>query len=526
ALSGGLAACGGGGGSTDTSMMPTPQEMCEDAGGRYNADGSCSSAAEVMVEQLQAQINGLRAQLGLAPADNLGDSIADLQTELAGLRQQIRDMEDDEAEAAMQAAMETARKLHAGISAQSGAIADDGTGTAETDRDAAYNADHSAIWVSIGGGAGEGAPTAVSLSEDEDTMVADNHGWSGTRYARTSPASEGSYEAIVYSNVEAPTMGRKFGNAEPGSGASRAYEYDLADGVLTAEEADGVGATDNAFVADRVALTGVTRTAGTETFHLPSPNPGMSTVIDDIYGSYHGVSGTYRCDPTVDANGCSAAVAADGGFTLGGGTWSFVPNSAEARVTEAADSDYVSYGWWLHKSQHETTFTASAFVDEVGTVTAATGLTALNGTATYVGGAAGKYALHSTTGGTNDAGHFTARATLEANFTSNTSETAITGTIDRFIGADDMTRDWEVTLTGSQIGDDGMIGNASPTTTNVGTVWTIGDAAAEEDGNWTGALQNTGAGTGGVPQVATGTFYTGYGTAGRMVGAFGANLEE
>ncbi len=49
-----LAGCGGGGGTAaveeETSAMPTQQEMCEGDGGRYNADGSCSSAAEVAEE--------------------------------------------------------------------------------------------------------------------------------------------------------------------------------------------------------------------------------------------------------------------------------------------------------------------------------------------------------------------------------------------------------------------------------------------------------------------------------------------
>ena len=67
-----------------------------------------------------------------------------------------------------------------------------------------------------------------------------------------------------------------------------------------------------------------------------------------------------------------------------------------------------------------------------GDVPNATGLDALEGTATYMGGAAGKYALRSSTGGTNDAGHFTARATLNADF----SDDSITGTIDNFMGAD------------------------------------------------------------------------------------------
>ena len=34
-----------------TTMTPTPQEMCEDDGGRWNADMTCTSAAELAAEQ-------------------------------------------------------------------------------------------------------------------------------------------------------------------------------------------------------------------------------------------------------------------------------------------------------------------------------------------------------------------------------------------------------------------------------------------------------------------------------------------
>ena len=414
----------------------------------------------------------------------------------------------DEAKAAAMAA--TAAKLYAGISAPTTGDIANGTFNAN-DRVGAYNTAETAILVSIGDGTN--TPTAVSatLSEDEDTMVAANHGWAGKRYA--DPAGGDEYEAIVYSNVEAPTMGRKFGSPAAVT-PTGAYEYQLnANGALALTSGTDDG--------ERVAFTGVTRTAGTETFELPDPNPGSATVIN-IPGSYHGVSGTYNCTPADAAAGCSAAVAADG-FTLSSGdTWTFTPSSAQARVMDAADTAYASYGWWLRKAANDGPFTASAFVDELGTVAAASGLTALNGTATYQGGAAGKYALASSTGGTNDAGHFTARATLEADFTNNTTETAITGTIDMFIGADGEPRDWEVALNGSQIGDTGEIGNASAST-GVDTVWTIGDDAASKSGNWTGTLRNNGDDL--VPQVATGTFYTEYGTAGRMVGAFGANKQ-
>ena len=366
------------------------------------------------------------------------------------------------------------------------------------------------------------ATTALvrTLTEDDDALVHDNHGWTGKRYTRTTPAAEGTYEAVVYSNVEAPEEGRMFGSSEPGSGPTRDFEYDLENGVLTAAEADGVGESDDAFVEARIAFTGVTRTAGTETFRLPSPNPSGATMIS-IPGSYHGVSGTYSCDPTGTGTTCTASVAARG-FTLGAAdAWTFRPGNANAHVMEAADTEYASYGWWLHKSANGRTFTASAFVDETTGVTPiGTVIDALEGSATYVGGAAGKYSLFSLTGGTNDAGHFTARATLEADFTNNMDSDAITGTIDQFIGADGESRNWTVDLTPSAITNEGGFGD---TVGSDGTQWTIDGTPARASGQWSGNLQELG--TDGVPQAATGTFHSWYANTGRMVGAFGASKQ-
>ena len=297
--------------------------------------------------------------------------------------------------------------------------------------------------------------------------VATNHGWEGKHYARTKPASEGMYEAVVYSNVEPAKQGRKFGSADTPTAAND-FQYQLTNGVLAETTTEGT--------ASLVGDAGSDQSAGVKSYKLPT-----NTVAVMVSGTFHGVSGTYSCTPSGTTVRCASQVAANDGA-----------------------------------------FTASAFVDEKGTVVAATGLTALNGTATYSGGATGKYALASSTGGTNDAGHFTARATLEADFTNNTEETAVSGTIDQFIGADGESRDWSVKLNGSQIGDTGEIGNASAST-DVDTVWTIGDTAAAASGVWSGTLRNNGADL--VPQVATGTFYTEYGTAGRMVGAFGANKQ-
>ena len=420
----------------------------------------------------------------------------------------------DDAEKTANAAMAvTAAKLHAGISAQMG----DGdlTNLEANDRDAGYNATGTAILVSIGSETAA-ATAAITLSEDKDTTVAAHHGWEGKRYT-ASPTGGGTYEAVVYSNVGEPTMGAKFNSGADAGNVG----FATVDGVLTID-----GSTNT---ANRISSPSFDHAAGYKTFKLPESNPQGATNIT-IPGSYYGVAGTYACNPTDNDNGCRVTKASDG-YTLvltgdGGGAWTFTATNPEARVTSMPDGDYASYGWWIHKSADDKTYTASAFVDDKGAdPTALAGIHGtLNGTATYMGGAAGKYALSSSTGGTNDAGHFTARATLEADFNDDT----ITGTIDNFMGADNMSRNWSVELKEAGLSDDGAIGSGTAADnsaiTMAETVWTIDEDAAEASGQWSGQLQEAGTDDG-VPQVATGTFYSTYGDDGKMVGAFGVNKQ-
>ena len=118
-----------------------------------------------------------------------------------------------------------------------------------------------------------------------------------------------------------------------------------------------------------------------------------------------------------------------------------------------AGESRVSFSTLVLMTKADDSLTASAFVDDKSTAstTAVGGL--LAGSATYRGGAAGKYALSSSTGGTNDAGHFTATATLEADF----EKAEVTGTIDRFMGADGQSRDWTVELKKSALFNDGTV---------------------------------------------------------------------
>ena len=375
--------------------------------------------------------------------------------------------------------MAKAMKLHAGI----GASTDNKS--AETRRHAVYDNDGN-IEVS------SGTADTVDLSEDKMAMVGDNHGWMGKRYA--DPDGGDMYEAVVYSDVGDPTPGDKF---------SKKYTNNLTDGVLNTSTTEGD--------ASLVASPSFDQSAGTKTFKLPDPNPNGETIIN-IPGSFDGVSGTYMCEPGSKGT-CSVTVAAKG-FTLdGGGTWTFKPDNADDQVMGMPDGNYASYGWWVRTSEDGKMVTASAFVDNKGTDPDSLAIAELRGTATYMGGAAGQYTLYSSTGGTNDAGEFTATAELNATFG---EDHKISGTIDNFTGADGMARDWSVELKEATITDGGAISDGATTM----TVWSIGGTAASASGEWSGELQD--AGDDDVPMIATGTFYSEYSTSGKMVGAFGA----
>jgi len=368
-------------------------------------------------------------------------------------------------------------------------------------RTAVYSGDNDVeITLNIGGG------SAVMLKEDKEAMVADNHDWEGKRYHRTTPASAGMYEAIVYSNVGDPKQGRKFGSTAEVSQIGD-FEYKVnSDGKLASST---VIDSNN---AGKVALSGVTRSSGKETFKLPDPNTGNQQEIT-VPGSFHGVSGNYICDTGADRNQACSATVADEGFSLSG-TWTFKPSDPNARVTDMPDQAYASYGWWLHKSADDKIYTASAFHDYKGADSSTVNLPEA-GTATYMGGAAGKYALASSTGGTNEAGHFTARAMLMAKFGSRNTN-MVEGTIDNFkVGDAGESRAWSVKLKEGTATDQGVITGPAD-----GTAWTMGDDSADASGEWSGQFFEQG--TDDVPGVVTGTFYTEFGRDGKMVGAFGA----
>ena len=148
----------------------------------------------------------------------------------------------------------------------------------------------------------------------------------------------------------------------------------------------------------------------------------------------------------------------------------------------------------------------------------------MGGTATYEGAAAGKYAINpglSTASG----GHWTADATLTADFGSETAAGTISGKVDSFMAGGQM-MDWSVALGETVLAGTGTFSTTNDTSADTGSnavVWTIGGVAGAEAGSWEGGLRAEGDNN--VPTLATGMFSATHGTVGHMVGAFGAKNE-
>ena len=166
---------------------------------------------------------------------------------------------------------------------------------------------------------------------------------------------------------------------------------------------------------------------------------------------------------------------------------------------------------------------------------------AFRGSATWKGGAAGQYALPSTTDDTYEGGHFTAMATITADFdVDDTPDTAdndragieLSGMIDNFMTGD-VERSWTVDLMAD--GDNAataegmqpvnnLAADLDETTVSLTTEWSMG-GAVNATGTWDPTFYHEGdtAPTDATaPMAVTGTFDAS-GDIGRLQGAFGAN---
>ena len=283
------------------------------------------------------------------------------------------------------------------------------------------------------------------------------------------------------------------------------------------------------------------RTAGVGSVTL-TPAAGASPSDPKLImvpGTYHGAKGNYFCP---SSGTCSVGVGKVGpgvrNFSLTT-DWYFVHD--EGAKVKAYDSSYMYFGWWVRNGADGMPGAVSAFYRaEGGRVDLAPAGTTLSGSATYEGPAVGQYAIHDPLNGKGDGGEFTATARLKAVFSTPTlnADSGMTGTIDRFRlkgGSGDP--NWSVSLnrsawnTGST--SDSTTAQVGHTTSTATTTWTVGDVKGDPAGSWVASLYDESSGTvaqGGDgsnhPTAAMGKWQAGHSGTHRMVGAFGARLQQ
>ena len=246
--------------------------------------------------------------------------------------------------------------------------------------------------------------------------------------------------------------------------------------------------------------------------------------VTSFAGSVRGVDGTFSCTEGT----CDAPTPNDDGAITSNQMWSFAPDDPGAMI-QVKDTAYVSFGWWLNAMGTDGDYVFDAFASATGMVDNTQAADTVDGSATYKGGAAGKYAMQSTTDDSASGGHFTATATLMANFDANTAAAdqdpntagvSIGGSITDFMTGDMSRPNWKVTLT------------APEATASVGEItgavatWKTG-GAVDGTGNWNANFHGIEEDTM-HPMAATGEFNAAIPATGeiaRISGAFAATKQ-
>ncbi len=477
-------------------------------------DGMEMETPAEQIAALQEQINTLRAELGLDPIDidDLTGSVANLTQQVADLQKQIDDAQDAEDKAAAEAAAKDAMALFGGMG--------------DTDTLSVTIAASNAVTDVHGGGmagvtaTGDGLVPGVGRDDVMKSAEPMLGMWQGTMLtdanaadAATNPGT--SSTVVVYTDIAAP----------------KPVAFD------TVYDLDGNGNLPNTAL---LAADNRSKIMASDFMHTGKKDHAPDAGADDdavdvmIRGTFNGAAGEYRCAAAA-ANACVSHDAGDGAVRLEGSTWIFDPDSGAMAMM--VDPSFAYFGWWLNKGTADDV-EAGVFhgvTDLTGDEATlgpaiATNFTPLGGKATYKGSAAGKYAINPSIS-TASGGHWTADATLTADFGDEAANGTISGMVENFMAGGEM-MDWSVAL-GATTFTDGT-GAFNTTSDNSGdtasnaVVWTIGGVNGAVDGSWSGGLR--GEGDNNVPTVATGQFMATHMTVdtvvGRMVGAFGAHLDE
>ncbi len=216
-------------------------------------------------------------------------------------------------------------------------------------------------------------------------------GWSGRMLTR-----DGSM-LVVYSDIE-NSLGTPLGALYDSETINNVRSYKVSRGADTSS----------------IMWTHVRRPDGVD-----STETVGTTVTHSFKGTARGVAGTFLCTvacdaPRRNANGTVSPNNAPG-------TWSFRPDDPNA-LASVADTSYVTVGWSLVDNE-DNTYSYDAFATSTGAAHAGAAQedasvagSNLSGSASYTGGAAGKYTLLDEFADTAHGGHWTATAKLVANF--------------------------------------------------------------------------------------------------------------
>ena len=506
-----LAGCGGGGDTADTmepppmecpagtsgtypdcTPDPTPQEMCEADGGRWNADMTCTSAEDLEAEEM--------ARVAAA-------------TKAAGTKEMA--IATEAAEAGANDGGLGGSTFDAG-GAVTGVV---GTYTLTIDP-----ADRT---VKI-------TDSALDGEDDPKFIQAMDLGGGTTMHARAMAADDDGNvveEVVVVStDIEDPTP-TAFGKVH----------------TLNVR-VDGEAATDDMpndallIVAGNIgmvkadAFTSPPGTTGTTILSFQQAvedNDGTpedeSADAAEIMGTFNGAMGTFKCNAT-GTSGCTVTVNAMGVVSAVStdNDWIFIP--AEGSMVNVADGDYLHYGFWLKKT---TAANGAITYNEVETfagssVAASGSVNTVRGQATYEGGATGVYVKNvynpDRTINTATSGHFTADVSLMATFgqmpvsASDTTGTiapnllnTVSGTIHNFMLSGGEGNMWSVAVAGTIIPATGTASGTAKGGDGDGSFSATfhGSVAADADGN--------------IPQPGSvvGEFNAGF-SDGSVAGGFGA----
>ena len=510
-------ACTSAGGQWADGMCTTAEELaemaCTDGGGQWNADMTCTTADELALAALRQEISDLRTQLGITDAEDVGNTVADLQAEVTRLQGELQDKEDAEDTAATMAMTATGKAVFSVLDTFGGTFTADTTRpTAEVAPVAtppgvvaksggATTLTPTALNTFVNGLSAFGADTAYTAAQAgmPETLAA-NNGFSGTMltWSNTGKADT----MTVYTDIAAPGS-RLFAEVHGNNGTP---ELDPAD---TAH----LGVTGSAFDG---------RTGG-QVAHTPNAKLTTASTENDLVrlsGAYQGAVGNYTCTPGTGTCATSVSEAGitfvDTGATTG---WMFTANNGA--MVSVADSAYMTLGWWMRDDKNSADILDHVAVFYSAPHADALDVTALTGTATYEGGAAGKYSWRDRVADTAHGGHFTAKASLTADFGAADATGTVNGTISDFRTGDDGTmQNWTVTLSAAALDSGGAVARGTDNVT-----WAVGSSEADAAGSWEAQVSNSGTPRNDdLPTGIAGAFNSEFNEQGRMIGAFGANI--